>query len=340
MKNLKISISLAMIMARAPIISEQQTQNVASTEKTTSYKASITRIKELLSQSTKLEPKGTYVGKLKERWQFPSDHLPIGITIGDTHIASWNVLDADYMSWITEKDSQGLKRSMIVDEHIYIEARNLTVREIHIIDMILQMISHRTHPKSLIALQECNKAFVKEVSLSLPEGFKIISHKGQSFIIDTKVYTILNAKAVFGVFCQTPQRGVQEIFLQNNVTGEELRLINAHLPGDPLHPARFEFTQYLAKTFDPAIPTIAMGDMNFNEFEMKQALDQAFGEEGPFILHSSYCTNITPFTFTSKIIDHFLVYAPSQMKVKINTAEEVITGLTPMVDLLEPHITH
>src|SRR5262245_39874654 len=73
-----------------------------------------------LSAAPMLEPKGTYVGKLQEKWQFPSDHLPIGMTMDGLNIASWNVLDASFMRWMTEKDSQGLKHSMIVDEHIYI----------------------------------------------------------------------------------------------------------------------------------------------------------------------------------------------------------------------------
>ena len=339
MKNLKFSVSLALLVAIAPLISSEQRQNITATEKRTSYKTSITRIKEQLAQTAKLQPRGTYVGKVEELWQFPSDHLPIGMTMDDIHIVSWNVLDADYMSWVTEKDSQGLKRSMIVDEHIYIQGTSLTVRDLHIVDMILQMISHATHPKSLIALQECNKAFLKELIARLPLGLEVISHKGEGFIIDTKVYTILHAKEVIGVFSETPKGGFQEILLQNNISGEKLRLLNSHLPGDPLHPARFEFTQYLAKTFDPSEATIAMGDMNFNEFEMEQSLLLAFGEQSPFTLHSSYCTNIIPFAFTSKVIDHFLVYLPSRIQIELNSPEEVMIGLSPMVDLLEPDVS-
>ncbi|MCX6991138.1 MAG: hypothetical protein NTX49_08775 [Chlamydiae bacterium] len=338
MKNLRISVSLALIIAMTPLIAAPQTQNIAATEKSTSYKTSIKRIKEQLAQSAKLEARGTYVGELQELWQFPSDHLPISMTMGDIHIASWNVLDADYMSWVTEKDSQGLKRSMIVDEHIYIEGTSLTVRDLHVIDMILGMISHATHPKSLIALQECNKAFVKELRARLPTGYEVISHKGEAFIVDTNAYTILDAKEVLGVFSETPKRGFQEILLQSNLTGEKLLLLNSHLPGDPLDPARFEFTEYLAKTFDPSAATIAMGDMNFNEFEMEQSLLVAFAGRSPFSLHSSYCTNISPFAFTSKAIDHFLVYLPNGLQIELNTPEEVMTGLTIMVDLLEPGV--
>jgi len=181
MKNLKFSVSLALLVAIAPLISSEQRQNITATEKRTSYKTSITRIKEQLAQTAKLQPRGTYVGKVEELWQFPSDHLPIGMTMDHIHIVSWNVLDADYMSWVTEKDSQGLKRSMIVDEHIYIQGTSLTVRDLHIVDMILQMISHATHPKSLIALQECNKAFLKELIARLPLGLEVISHKGEGF---------------------------------------------------------------------------------------------------------------------------------------------------------------
>ena len=78
-------------------------------------------MKHQLAAAPQFQAMGTYVGELQEKWQFPSDHLPIGMTFEDLHIASWNVLDAKYMDWVMEKDSQGLKRSMIGEEHVYIE---------------------------------------------------------------------------------------------------------------------------------------------------------------------------------------------------------------------------
>ena len=59
---------------------------------------------------------GVEVGKLQKKWQFPSDHLPIGMTVKGVHIASWNVLNTAFFRWI-EKNSQGLKDSMLKEEN-------------------------------------------------------------------------------------------------------------------------------------------------------------------------------------------------------------------------------
>ena len=48
------------------------------------------------------------MGELHEKWQFPSDHLPVGIEVDGVKIISWNVLNNVYMEWVTTKDSQGL----------------------------------------------------------------------------------------------------------------------------------------------------------------------------------------------------------------------------------------
>src|SRR5262245_28568615 len=54
-----------------------------------SARTSLRRAKHQLAMTPILQPIGTYVGELQEKWQFPSDHLPIGMTFEDHHIASW-----------------------------------------------------------------------------------------------------------------------------------------------------------------------------------------------------------------------------------------------------------
>lgn len=342
MSNLRIFAYIALLLLTSPLSSTQsvkaQATESVSSKQNSSYKSSLRRMKEQLSQAAQLTPMGTHVGQLEEKWQFPSDHLPIGMSFGDTNIASWNVLDADYMSWVTDKDSQGLKHSMIVDEHVYIEGTNLTIRDSHVIDMILGMITHETHPRSILSLQECNKPFLEELSKRLPENFPIISHHGDALVVDTSRYSITDIREVKGVFSQTQERGFQDITLERKDRKEKLRIINAHLPGDPLHPARYEFAEYIAATFDPSLAKIAMGDMNFNELEMAEALQLAFASSDAFELHSPYCTNITPFLFDSKAIDHFIVYNPNRLGIDINSPEEVMDGLTTFVDLLYPKV--
>ena len=229
------------------------------------------------AQIPTLQPKGSYVGELHEKWQFPSDHLPIGMTLNGIHIASWNVLDAAYMNWVTEEDSQGLNGSMLTDEHIYIGDSSLTLRDQHVAELILEMIQHPTHPRSVISLQECSKALIEYLSPKLPSEFGVIFNHGNAVLVDQSRFRIAEAREVAGIFSQTPSRTFQDISLLQLDTDDPLRIINAHLPGDPAGPGRYEFAEYLLKTQDSEAAMIAMGDMNFNELEM----NDAFGRNSP-----------------------------------------------------------
>ncbi len=112
MSDQKISALLALSLLSLPISIPagtpsynhvKETSSSAAISSTSSQRASLRRMKHQLAVQPMLQPMGTYVGELQEKWQFPSDHLPIGMTFEDLHFASWNVLDAEYMSWVTEK---------------------------------------------------------------------------------------------------------------------------------------------------------------------------------------------------------------------------------------------
>lgn len=163
----------------------------------------------------------------------------------------------------------------------------------------------------------------------------MISNHGDAVLLDRRRFEVVEAKEVSGIFTDAPQRTLQDITLRRLDNGQPLRLINIHLPGDPTKPGRFEFAQYLAKTFDPSLTTLAMGDMNFDELEMADAMKQAFRNNSPFSLNSPYCTNISPNVFNSKAIDHFLVYSPSRSSVELNTPDQIMPGLAPVVALLQ-----
>ncbi len=336
MSNQNISTILALSMMTSPIVlhTEQAAYEKPAIPVVASHRSSLRKLSQQLALPPRLQAMGSYVGELQERWQFPSDHLPIGMTIGDLSFASWNVLDSAYMRWVIE-NSQGLSRSMIMDEHIYIGESELSVRDQHTIRLVLQMLSN---DRSILSLQECSAPFLTELKAQLPDRYKIIEHYGEATIIDLNRFQILSAKQVTGVFAEDPKRGFQELILRCLDNDQKFRIINAHIPGDPAKPARFEFAKYLASTFDPGITTIALGDMNFNELEMADAMTQAFQDENPFAIYSPYCTNISPYSFISKAIDHFIVYSPDQTsKVTFNLPEQLLDGLTPIVALLNPN---
>lgn len=343
MSDLKTSTLLALSLISSPMASPLN----GSLDKNTSLKVANSsfvsssertakrRMKYQLAAAPLLKPKGTYVGELQEKWQFPSDHLPIGMTFDNLNIASWNVLDAEYISWVLEKNSQGLSRSMIADEHVYIGDSKLTIRDQHVIDLVLEMINHPTHRRDMIALQECSSSFIEELRARLPSYCEIISHHGECLIYDRRFFELYSTQTPSGIFTNEPERTIQDITLRRLETQELFRIVNIHLPGDPTKPGRFEFGQYLAKTFDPAVTTLAMGDMNFNELEMADAMEKAFAAPSPFSLHSPYCTNISPFVFNSKAIDHFIVYSPTNASLTLSNPNEVLSNLSSTVDLLE-----
>lgn len=339
MSDQAISALLGLSLISSPVampagVSSEPKPTAFSAEKY-SARASVRKLLIQLAAAPLLQPMGTYVGELQERWQFPSDHLPIGMTFNDLNFVSWNVLDADYMSWVTEKNSQGLSRSMIADEHVTIGDSKLTIRDRHVADLILQMISHPTHPRSVLSLQECSEPFIEELRSRLPAHFAIISNYGDAVLLDLRRFELIEAKEVSGLFSDAPFRTIQDLSIRRLDNGQLLRIVNVHLPGDPMKPGRFEFARYLADTFDPAWSAIAMGDMNFDELEMADAMQRAFQNRSPFSLYAPYCTNISPYVFKSKAIDHFLVYSPDRSPAALHSPDQILPGLDAIASLLQ-----
>lgn len=286
-------------------------------------------------KNSTIHPLGSYVGKLEELWQFPSDHLPIGLSIGDLHIASWNVLDSKYMWWVTKRNSQGLQKSMLADEHTYIGKTKLTIRDQHVIDNVLEMLTHTTHPRSILSLQECGLPFLDELKAKLPTHFSSVAKGGCCVIIDASRFDLIHEEFL-NIFLDEPKRTIQNLILQDRDSRQFFRIINVHIPGDPQRPGKVEFTDYLASSFNPELSTIAMGDMNFNELEMESALQGSFKNKLiPFSLYVPYCTNICPQTFYAKAIDHFMVHLDANVQeIKVSTPEQLFESLEAVSRLL------
>jgi|GEM_PF-2765614 len=102
------------------------------------------------------------VNELHAQWQFPSDHLPVGIEVDGVKIISWNVLNNAYMEWVTTKDSQGLNGSMISDLDKVVRPNGLTQRDLVVIDMVASMM----HSGDVVALQECGLPFLAPFKLA------------------------------------------------------------------------------------------------------------------------------------------------------------------------------
>lgn len=281
-------------------------------------------IEEVVSAYRKnLFPHGVYVGALGEKWQFPSDHLPIGASIDELEVVSWNVLSNRYLDWVTVHDTQGLNGSLISE----VEPE---VRDDIVVQAVLSMIEDPNHPKSLLCLQECSESFVSKLTQVLPEHMKLIENSENVVIYDATKLEFFPDRSSFPRPYEesSPKRTLMDLVFEGK--GKTYRIINAHLPGDPQLPGRNEFASYVNQAREEGEVLIATGDMNFERHEMIEAFLN-HGELQPFALLSPYPTNIG-LDLRSKAIDHFYVVGTSHWTVR--QPEEVLEGLSNTVELL------
>ena len=208
------------------------------------------------------------VGVLGKNWQFPSDHLPVGLSVGKIHLAAWNVLNSRYIYHILT-NQQGLKDSLIVTANTPVEMHSyLTMRESIIIDHVLEMIHHSSHPRSIVALQEVGDVFFAELKKKLPEYMNCVTifqgelGHGDIFIYNTKVFNWIDLRS--GHYQIRPRNSYMTLTLQEIDTGLLYHFVQSHVPAAPgvSASARREFAQEILSHFDSGAITIVMGDMN------------------------------------------------------------------------------
>jgi len=251
------------------------------------------------------------VGELHEKWQFPSDHLPVGIEVDGVKIISWNVLNNAYMEWVTTKDSQGLNRSMISDLDKVVQPNGLTQRDLIVVDMVASMMNSG----QVVALQECGDPFLKALQERLPSHWQMVK-SFETRKIDQDVILFDKSKLAYhpdksevtrDSYPSVPKRPIQNAFFSRvgEERGRDVRIVNAHIPGDPNLPVREEFAKYIHSIQRADQVTVALGDNNFERDEMILAYERMGFSE--FSLHSPWKTNIDPYGKHSKAIDHLFV---------------------------------
>jgi len=290
---------------------------------------------DLITNSEKIN-----VGELHEKWQFPSDHLPIGVRVDDLNIISWNVLNNTYIDWVIDKDSQGLKGSMISDLNVAVQSNGLTKRD----QLVVEMINAMSNSSDVIALQECGIAFLAELQDKLPPGWQII--KMTNAPVKDQDVILYNASALsfrpdlsnfsYNSYPSTPGRGLMDAVFEKTHTDHQIvRILNGHIPGDPNLPGKEEFTRYVYEHSSPEEITIALGDHNFERDEMLEAYKKVGFTPADFEFYSPWCTNIDPYTKESKAIDHVFVKGATSHVLK---PKEILDGynLQETIELLNP----
>lgn len=274
-----------------------------------------------------------YVGELQERWNFPSDHLPIAISIQDARscfrIVSWNVLNSAYMKWIDD-NSQGLARSNITKDNFPIKENGLTLREQHVIELLLNWVQS---PANLISLQECSELFIQELTEQLPPHMKVVRSsdsptKNQNILLyDANLFQFVSKALHMNVFSSEPSRPLMDVVLAAN--GTHYRIFNAHLRcvSQGQHS---DLAQFISTHTREEEVTIALGDLNVDQKQMSEA----FGPS--FLSFSPYKTTVSP-ELESKAVDHiFLCPGKNSVQASESSANELLEGMQPVVDLLDP----
>lgn len=287
-----------------------------------------------------------YVGELGEKWQFTSDHLPIGLTIDNIHIAHWNTLNKDYLYHIDE-NTQGLKKSAIKRDDTPVQACDfLTVREAIIGWQVIEMVTHPTHPRSLITLQELNRDVLGYLERHLPKNWVIKTPPNQPFsqdvfLYDTDVFEFVDLDAVKYDF-RYPKT-IFTLTLREKSSGKKIRFVQSHVPYNPLYSKQgcAQFAELAIKQFDPDLIMVLMGDMNqspdvVQSFLEKAALDKEM--KNPY----RHCGVEYPSHINTHLqaswIDHFFIYTPEKQKITVEVShnpEEVCSTLVSTVQLLD-----
>jgi hypothetical protein len=286
-----------------------------------------------------------FVGELGSSWEFASDHLPIGLTMDQTHISFWNILNKLYLGHIVE-NTQGLRESAIMRDNVP-DTQNppLTVRETTVLKEIAEMIHHPTHPRSLIALQETHPDVLKALQKSLPPGWQIALPPGQKtsqdiFLYDTQVFELVSLEAE--KYSDQLPKTIFSLTLTEKASGKTVRFIQSHIPGGPVNSpaACAKFAEVALKQFDPSITLILMGDMNQSPSVIEKALDLAAKNAGLDKQPYRYLENPNPTHMNTLMeaswIDLFFIYTPdSSAKIQPSQPEELFDELVPIVNLLK-----
>lgn len=284
------------------------------------------------------------VGELGASWQFPSDHLPRGATLGSFHIAFWNILNKNYLGHI-EENTQGLRHSSILNDNVPAELGDtLTIRERIIGQNILEMINHPTHPRSLIALEETHKDVHHYLKQNLPSNWVIKTppnqpHSQDIFLYDSNVFEFINLEAV--KYSPDLPKTIFTINLREKTSNKEFRFLQSHIPGGP-HSAEgcAKFAEEALKQYDPNLTIVLMGDMNQSPKNIQDVLEKAARMKG-YSRSFSYLPIEHPSHMNTKLeaswIDNFFVYSCDIPIQSSDVPEEIFNGVVPIVEMLNEY---
>ncbi len=291
-------------------------------------------------------PPSFRVGSLQGRWQFPSDHLPVGAVIdGHLRVASWNILNGYFNDTKSNPhfyglETQGLDGSLIdkLNNEMVHALTKYTQREQRTVEEIMGFFA-RSNPFDIVALQECSKNVIDVLSKRVEstnlgiiinryqqgqKDFNVILYNKDKFDYIEGSSTLNQQK----VFSAKPKRGLMTACLQEKNTKIKYLVTNCHLPGQPGQGAPEDLAR--ACPVNRTSRRVILGDMNFESQEMTSALSDFKRAE------HDYNTNISPTCskkkLYAKLIDHIFVESTSDITAL--TAAETMEASAGMAKLI------
>jgi hypothetical protein len=247
-----------------------------------------------------------YVGPLHKKWQFCSDHVPIGGKISLFRIAAWNVLNDRYMNYIIE-DSQGLNKSLITTLYKG-KKTSLSPRELVIYKQLKDMLTGKNR-RALIGLLEVSPSLLNLLKDQLSCGWKILyspspHHQEDLYLYDSRKLTIVESATV--EYSKSSSKIVFYLKVEEKKSLNQYRIFLTHVPQGKQGLSKLAST--MQTMFDPHYSTLLMGDMNSPPKCVIKALSNKGMNFSPSL--SVYPTHVN----TKKQacwFDGFFVYSPT-----------------------------
>ena len=344
MNDLKISTlsSLTTSLSLADFTNPSSSSNKASLT-VSSPRHGMRKMQHQLAVFSSIQPSPSYVGELGELWQFPSDHLPIGISINNFHFASWNILNKDYLHHIAA-NSQGLKDSLIMQMNKpSLTDDRLTLREELVIEQVLSLLQHPEYPRSALCLQETGENFWEVLKERLPSKFKTLTTfpddlaHGDVFIYDADLFAfeMLTSQK----YDCHPANTMMCLTLRDRSSNQLYRIIQSHIPGGPIksEPARKEFADFVLSNFDPSMAIVIMGDMNGTPQIIQDHFKQSASTSG---IEQPYTAALPPYPThvnthkEASWIDNIFYSVPNGMNVRVSNEKSFFPAVQETANLL------
>lgn len=247
---------------------------------------------------------------LGSKWTYPSDHLPVGVTLkGKEYISvvSWNVLNSMWIGHIdNENDPQGLRESSIVTLHS-VKCGDYTEREMRVAEKIIEFL---TKSADILCLQECSRKMLEliteRVNTVFFERFRIVSSNPKFNDVGVIIYDACKfykpkLRVSHGVYTDDKDHYIMDAIFSIRSDKKLLRVVNTHIPGGETSSGGSQFVNYLFREWDPKLTTLLVGDMNQADGRIRQMISMIFSCNYTLPCESSLATSHqnAPFEYVS-----------------------------------------